>query len=563
MLRYINLTENFRQPSDAHLSHSSVEFIFVCSVDIVVCRAFRSLLLHLFLHASLVFFTFMMRPFEDTHLLARVEYAVQSIAAKIHPRRPSRVHSTPIRCTPVHQYSHSPARDLPYLPTEVWLLILREATAMSPDPLDISLGLSFLEMPCAAEDYFATMRVKRDLSLVSKAWNKHVQEFLYEFVWLRRVCQVKALALTLQTQFVDGKPSSGRWIRKLHLDTLAFKHCATDDFRTILRYSPRLVPYLHCRAVECTRNQEFSDVCCSRLDLVSALAVPSSRLWRLSLFNHSNVPFPYHMSPMFKRTARKLEYLELSSTSIPLSNRAPTPTSPIASLPVLQSLKLTLDNTTFAVLASWKMPSLRNVSVVSSDFGCAGQGFANFFEAHGSKIEQLELGHSSSPTVEHNLSLNPRPIQQIPLADWCPNLKEFICSAKAEWNRRNPEWIVPHVLLPAHRHLRFIGVRDIDKRIVDYASPFPVDPEDDAPFFPLLEQISSLLFNDAFPSLCYIRDLSRASHIMRFGRRPQGRILKFWANVLVRCEQRQVWLEDYRGVNITVRDLKRAGLVTA
>ncbi|KAI6108757.1 hypothetical protein EDD17DRAFT_869238 [Pisolithus thermaeus] len=523
----------------------------------------------------------MMRPFEDTHLLARIEYAVQSIAAKIHPRRPSRAHSTPIRryshfpvhglsypptesrahSTSVHRYSCSSTRDLPYLPTEVWLLILREATAMFPDPLDISPGLSFLETPCVAEDYFATMCVKRDLSLVSKTWNKHMQEFLYEFVWIRHACQVKALALTLLTQFIDGKPSSGRWIRRLHMDGLAVECCAADDFSTILDHAPCLVPYLDRHAVRCVRDQEFSDVRCSPIYLVSALAVPNSKLRRLSLTNCSDVPFPYHMSPMLKRTARNLEYLELSSAGIPLSSRAPTRTSPIVSLPVLQSLKLSLDNAAFAVLASWEMPSLRNVSVVLSDFGYAGQGFANFFEAHGSKIEQLELGHSSSLIVEHNLSLNPRPIQQIPLADWCPNLKEFICSADAKWNRRNPDWIVPHIPLPAHRHLRFIGVRDIDKRIVDYASPFPADPEDDAPFFPLLEQISSLLFNDAFPSLRYIRDLSRASHTMRFGRRPQGRILKFWANVLARCEQRQVWLEDYRGVNITVRDLERAGLV--
>lgn len=500
----------------------------------------------------------MMRPFEDTHLLTRIEHAVQSIAAKMHPRRRSRAHSTPMR-----RYSHSPAHDLPYLPTEIWLLILREATAMSPDPLDITLGLSFLETPCEVEEYFAAMRVKRDLSLVSKAWNKHMQEFLYEFVWISRASQAKALALTLLTQFIERKPSSGRWIRRLHMETPAMKRCATDDIRTILDYAPHLVIYSDHHAVRCTRYQEFSDVRCSPEQLVSALAVPNSKLRRLSLTNYSDVPFPYHMSPMLKQTARNLEYLELSSTSIPLSSRAPTRTSPIVSLPVLQSLKLTLDNTTFAVLASWKMPSLRNVSVVSSDFGYAGQGFANFFEAHGSKIEQLELGHSSSLIVEHNLSLNPRPIQQIPLADWCPNLKEFICSADAEWNWRNPDWIAPHVLLPAHPHLSFIGIRDIDKRLVDDASAFPADPEDDAPFFPLLEQISSLLFNDAFPCLRYIRDLSPSSHIMRSDRRPQVRILKFWANVLARCGQRQVWLEDYRGVNITVRDLKRAGLVTA
>ncbi|KAI5994579.1 hypothetical protein F5J12DRAFT_907249 [Pisolithus orientalis] len=380
------------------------------------------------------------------------------------------------------------------------------------------------------------MRVKRDLALVSKAWNKHMQEFLYEFVWISRASQAKALALTLLTQFVNGKLSSGRWIRRLHMETPALKRCATDDIRTILDYAPHLVIYSDHHAVRCTRYQEFSDVRCSPEHLVSALAVPNSKLRRLSLTNYSDLPFPYHMSPMLKQTARNLEYLELSSTSVPVSSRTPTRTTPVVSLPVLQSLKLTLDNTTFAVLASWKMPNLRNVSV---------------------------LGHSSSLIVEHNLSLTPRPIQQIPLGDWCPNLKEFICSADAEWNWRNPDWIAPHILLPAHRHLRFIGIRDIDKRLIDDAAAFPADPEDDAPFFPLLEQISSLLFNDAFPSLRYIRDLSRTSHTMRSGRRPEIRVLKFWANVLARCGQRQVWLEDYRGVNITVRDLKRAGLVAA
>jgi hypothetical protein len=95
---------------------------------------------------------------------------------------------------------------------------------------------------------------------------------------------------------------------------------------------------------------------------------------------------------------------------------------------------------------------------------------------------------------------------------------------------------------------------------LDDASAFPADVEDDAPFFPLVEQISSLLFNDAFPSLRYIRDLSRASHSMRGGQRPETRILKFWAKILSRCGERQVWLEDFRGINITMRDLKRVGL---
>ncbi|KAH7922341.1 hypothetical protein BV22DRAFT_1037562 [Leucogyrophana mollusca] len=436
---------------------------------------------------------------------------------------------------------------------------------MSPDPLDISLGLSFLERPCQLEGYYAAMQNKRDMALVNKFWNRLLQEFLYEFVWISRASQAKALALTLLTQYVDGKPISGQHMRRLHMETPALRRCATDDIRTILDYAPHLIIYSDHHSVRCTRYSEFNDVRCSPEQMVSALASPNSKLRRLSLTNYSDDPFPHHLSPMLQQTAANLEYLELSSSSIPLvsGHLFASSSSLVASLPVLQSLKLTLDNTTFAVIAAWDMPSLRNVSVVSSDFSYAGPGFAYFFCAHGQKLRQLELGHSSSLIAEHNLTLPPRPVQHIPLAEWCPNLKEFICSADAEWNWRNPDWIAPHVLLPAHEHLEFIGIRDIDKRLLDDASAFPADDDDtdDAPFFPLVEQLSSLLYDQAFPSLRYIRDLSRASHSMRAGERPQARIVKFWARVLARCGERQVWLEDYRGVNVTLRDLRRAGLV--
>ncbi|KAG8220187.1 hypothetical protein J3R82DRAFT_1221 [Butyriboletus roseoflavus] len=476
-----------------------------------------------------------MQPIPRDRVLTQVKRFLNVLSTKIQSRRHC---STPH--LPAAQYHHSPAHDLPYFPTEIWLMVLREATFMSPDPLDISLGLSFLETPCSNDDYHAAMRVKRDLSLVNKAWNKYIQEYLYD------------------SSTESHRVASG--FSRLHMETPALKRCATDDIRTILDYAPHLVVFSDHHAVRCTRYQEFNDVRCSPEQMVSPLASPHRKLRKLSLTNYSDDPFPYHISPTLKQTAANLEYLELSSSSIPVVSGHKLARALVVSLPVLQSLKLTLDNTTFAVIARWKMPSLRNVSVVSSDFGYAGRGFALFFAAHGKNIHQLELGHSSSLVVEHHLTLQPRPVQQIPLAEWCPNLKEFICSADAEWNWRNPDWIAPHVLLPAHPHLEFIGIRDIDKRILDDAASFPSDIEDDAPFFPLAEQISSLLFNDAFPSLRYIRDLSRTSHSMRAGLRPQMRILKFWSKILARCGERQVWLEDFRGVNITSRDLKRAGL---
>ncbi|EAU93679.2 hypothetical protein CC1G_12277 [Coprinopsis cinerea okayama7 len=260
-------------------------------------------------------------------------------------------------------------------------------------------------------------------------------------------------------------------------------------------------------------------------------------------------------------------------------------------LPALRSLKVTLDNATFHVLSTWEMPSLRNLSVVSADFSYAGEGFKNFFEVHGAKIQQLELGHSTGAIEEFWLTANPNGgfngangnvnnanangtnaggggngnagangsantgwtfgSTRVPLAEWCPNLSEFICSADAEWNWQNPDWIAPHVLLPAHPTLKFIGVRDMEKRIlealerVEYRDLVAVregrglvgleDLDDDSdpshsspnananaanaphddPFFMLQEQIGSLLRREAFPGLRYVRDLSPVSEVIR------------------------------------------------
>jgi hypothetical protein len=176
-------------------------------------------------------------------------------------------------------------------------------------------------------------------------------------------------------------------------------------------------------------------------------------------------------------------------------------------LPALRSLKLSLDNATFGVLSSWDMPLLANVSVVSSDFSYTGEGFALFFKQHGSKVSQLELGHSSSTIEEHYLT-NTRQVTPIPLADWCPNLRELICSADAEWHWESPDWIAPHVLLPSHPTLQLIAIRDIDTRLLN--PEFSDDDNLDTPFFPLIEQIYSLLTKDAFPNLRFVRDLSLA-----------------------------------------------------
>ena len=455
--------------------------------------------------------------------------------------------------------------DISHIPQEVWELVLREVTAMTPDPLDGSQELSFIDFSPVSDRYaiyLASLRNKINLSLVNKQWNAIAGRFVLEFVWISKAPQAKSLAkrLLLETSR-DERLRSGRSIRRLHIQTPVFERCAPADLRTILDHSPHLTIYSDHHSIQQNLCEESPDPRCSPEQILALLAHPKIR--RLSWTSYDDAPFHLRMSPFLRNLTTRLEYLELSSHSpnfrAVFSESFTPSSSPMqVTLPALRSLKLSLDNATFGVLSSWDMPLLANVSVVSSDFSYTGEGFALFFKQHGWKVSQLELGHSSSTIEEHYLT-NTRQVTPIPLADWCPNLRELICSADAEWHWESPDWIAPHVLLPSHPTLQLIAIRDIDTRLLN---PEFSDNDDDldTPFFPLIEQIYSLLRKDAFPDLRFVRDLSLRSHYMRT-EQPSERILDFWRKVINRCREREVWFEDCYGINITLRGLRRASLM--
>ena len=277
---------------------------------------------------------------------------------------------------------------------------------------------------------------------------------------------------------------------------------------------------------------------------------------------------------------------------------ADLPPSTSVLLPCLESLKATLDNAIFFVLSSWSLPSLRNLSVVSPDFKYGLEGFRRFLEAHGDNLRQLELGHSAGELEEFwvtEQSSEFRRRSRIRLDVLCPNLKEFICNADAEWNWESPDWIAPHVLLPSHPGLELIGVRGLEKRFINDAAEFTrTDSEEEYPYFMLLQQFSSMLRTEAFPSLGRVRDLSWQSNKIRRTSRlrpgPKGfdrpsatfsflrpsrlspshwaprstivgktvlssHVLRFWDDVLKKCMERGVSVENHVGAVITSRDL--------
>ncbi|TDL27466.1 hypothetical protein BD410DRAFT_421655 [Rickenella mellea] len=433
------------------------------------------------------------------------------------------------------------------IPTEIWLRILREATSFPSHLFDTPHEPSFLEQEkCRARRlpaYYGNLFTKRSLALVSHRWNSFSREFLYEFVWISSAAQAKALAHTLLMEFVRGVPQSSGWyIRRLHIETSTLNRCDPIDITTILDYAPRLTNYSDRQSVK-RSVYESSDPRCSSQTHFSLLAQSNKELRRLAWTNYDDLPIYMHMESLLTKPS-VLEYLEIISTSLSCVSFAPYLDTPHITLPALRSLKVEVDDFTFALLAAWDIPKLEALSVVSCEFNYSGRGFSAFFQAHGDHLHQLELGHSSSLVESQAPTRDPEPLS---LAKWCPNLRELICSADTEWHWQTPDWIPPHILLPTHPKIEFIGIRDIDKRLVE---------TDDT--FTLLEQLCSLQ-RDAFPALRYIRDLSMESHVMRTYR-PSTRIVNFWMQLLKRCQEQGVWLEDLKGVNITTRTLKRASM---
>ncbi|KAK7023693.1 hypothetical protein VNI00_016576 [Paramarasmius palmivorus] len=282
------------------------------------------------------------------------------------------------------------------------------------------------------------------------------------------------------------------------------------------------------------------------------------------------------------------------------------------SLPALRTLVITPDNSVFLALSEWDMPQLSNLTINLGHHHTM-PAFHTFFQAHGIKITHLELGYAPTPdslVVSDQHSPSGSTLYQL-----APNLKEFICSAytQTEWNWENPDWVAPHPLLTSHPELEYIGIRDLGRevrRVWSEFGPGPqqhVDPhsDDESPFFMLLEQLSSLFSHTSFPKLKYIRDLSEDSDGLRRGkrslyhddkasvpspaqaaggrrsslsswRRPRHRhsrtfstpvafvgvpghlrMTRFWGKILDRAGERGVYVEDWRGLNVTRRDLER------
>ncbi|SJL18218.1 uncharacterized protein ARMOST_21796 [Armillaria ostoyae] len=260
-----------------------------------------------------------------------------------------------------------------------------------------------------------------------------------------------ALHLYQFSVLIDNMPDSSLvpWKRQR-----ARASCNPTHLRTIVDASPDLAIYSDHQSIRLTLfsvNSPLEETCTPD-DLFQSLP---TNLRHLSWTSYEASPTP--TMPLFS-VLHNLTFLELHFHAPMHSSvlTSPPPVSPTQMfyLPQLQTLKISLCSNTFELLSTWTLPSLCNLSLISPDFNYSSPGFLAFFFAHGAKIKQLELGHSSSNILEeHHITPTCPVIGRPSLSSLLPNMTEFVCSADVEWNWESADWIGPHVLLPSHPRL--------------------------------------------------------------------------------------------------------------
>ncbi|KAJ4492220.1 hypothetical protein C8J55DRAFT_419919 [Lentinula edodes] len=401
-------------------------------------------------------------------------------------------------------------------------------------------------------------------SLVSKAWNTYSQPALYHTIHIRKSSQAKALAWTVGSSSVTpniGLETSGRHIRYLTLSTLSYDRCDPSDVLVILSSSPHLVGFCDEGGIRCPLLDDCCDWKATPEKLLGVLVAASSFSFpeypELDGSINTKYQPPLHLPSLTKLT------LTLSD---PILSK-----SPKGSTGYTYS---TPPNTLLALLAEWDLPSLR-ILTMNTPYTLGyklGDGFWRFFKSHGSRIVVLEFGRISAGTFICSASLSSSHDQDLTFN----GLDAFDDAADAfdalEWDWTHPDWVAPHPLLPSHPNVRMIGIREIGERVradwdereegviwdqSELGSENGMGDHNN-PFFMLYLQLSSLLLPSKvpFPSLKYIRDLDPDSDLLRRDA-SHSALLTLWSRVLFATRGGEVWLEDWRGWNLTKNNLER------
>jgi hypothetical protein len=404
---------------------------------------------------------------------------------------------------------------------------------------------------------------------VSKTWHQLAEPCLYHNIWLTSGRSAKALArLLLESDIFSHAAHRALSIRHIHISTSPLNRCDPADIIAIVRYARYLRSCSDSTGMRRTRagfgtSPPYVDPQTSPEAFAEWLG---TLLWlqALAWTTYDDGPIETALTPILRGVVgQNLRFLELNVCSAfdaiynpdpdPL-RFAPDPAAGVVCLPRLESVRACSDTGALHTLAGWDLPALHSVAIVASDYSYASTAFAGFLASHGDRILHLELGHS---TAEVSLVTCRRPrlhtatingivvIEEVPdidLAELVPHLETLVCNADAEWRWQDPDWIAPHVLLPAHPTIQRIAIRGIDARICHRNPNADVDH---LPLFPLAQQLDTLCLKKHFPSLQAIQDLSPA--VYDFKRNPGSipdKVRRFWMKVLKSCESGEVRFED-------------------
>jgi hypothetical protein len=366
------------------------------------------------------------------------------------------------------------------------------------------------------------------------------------------------LAKVLLEADIFAYPSHARFrgpsIRHIYVSAPPLARCDPADVLAIIGYATELESFSDDLGLRRTRvgfglSPTHVDPQTSPEAFAERLAMQGNTLTSLGWTTYDDGPFEPALLPILRGpVGQRLRYLELGVSSAfdasyaaalqPLTF-APDPEAGRIVLPSLSTLKVCIDAGALHTVADWSLPALESVAVIARDYSYASAGFASFLDAHGAQIRHLELGHSSAELSlvsarrlrrRRNMDGTLAAEEEVDLAAAVPSLKTLVCNADAEWRWQDPDWIAPHVLLPAHPTLERIAIRGIGSR-TGFGDP-GVD-EDDLPLFPLAQQLDSLCLRQHFPSLRAIRDLSPA--VRAYARHPETippRVCRFWVHVL-------------------------------
>ena len=328
----------------------------------------------------------------------------------------------------VRQYS----LQLPSLPPEILLAIFRLTQPSGPA---CQHPPSILQGP--RNPWLDSLKIKKALVLVCKAWSSPATELLYSDIVLRRMGQISALANTFRR---DQNQNLANLVRAIRVDMcVVLTHCAEvvrEDFEYILTQCTMLHSFVHIA------HPQFGfqppDFACVTLPTSPAAFNPTwildlrqrragriltqSLTTRLSTLHLDFTMYGGSFPPLahLLSSAPCLTYLELGAISPPL-NDPPSDTFsllPYLLFPALKTLCIYCDFIPFIryVTTKWTMPHLTNLTCMA-----APDIPTPLLSAHAKQLTYLHFMYTETP---HDLAAN---IMLLPhLHELCPRILHLV-----------------------------------------------------------------------------------------------------------------------------------------